>query len=204
MRPPPKIPDAIRRSREHLTPPEIDRLIAAARRLGRHGHRDATMILLAYWHGLRVSELIGLRREQLDLRRGVLHVRRRKNDPGDTLAREHSDFGSVSRVRCVNALWERHERVGPAAPAYAYNGSDYGQSASPRLMTRTTVARRTSLMHARLCRHGDNSPRGNYSPVKVLRLPRLRFCRRLRLTRLLRLATRRNQLLASLPRGPVS
>jgi type 1 fimbriae regulatory protein FimB/type 1 fimbriae regulatory protein FimE len=68
MSPPPKVPNAERRSREHLTPAEIDRLIAAARQLGRHGHRDATMILLAYRHGLRVSELVSLRREQLDLR----------------------------------------------------------------------------------------------------------------------------------------
>jgi site-specific recombinase XerD len=66
MSPPPKVPNA-------------DRRIAAARQLGRHGHRDATMILLAYRHGLRVSELVSLRREQLDLRQGLLHVRRRKN-----------------------------------------------------------------------------------------------------------------------------
>src|SRR3954469_15939446 len=77
MSPPPKVPNAERRSREHLTPAEIDPLIAAAQRLGRHGHRDATMILLAYRHGLRVSELVGLRREQVDLRQGLLH--RRKN-----------------------------------------------------------------------------------------------------------------------------
>src|SRR5271169_5778003 len=79
MNPPPKVPNADRRSREHLTPAEIDRLIAAARLLGRHGHRDATMILLAYRHGLRVSELVGLRREQVDLKQGLLHVRRHKN-----------------------------------------------------------------------------------------------------------------------------
>jgi integrase len=65
--------------RPDLTPAEIDRLIAAAQRLGRYGQRDATMILLAYRHGLRVSELVGLRREQVDLRQGLLHVRRRKN-----------------------------------------------------------------------------------------------------------------------------
>jgi type 1 fimbriae regulatory protein FimB/type 1 fimbriae regulatory protein FimE len=85
MAPPPlKQPNVERRSREYLTPAEIDRLMAAARQLGRHGHRDATMILLAYRHGLRVSELIGLRREQVDLRQGLLHVRRRKNGLSST------------------------------------------------------------------------------------------------------------------------
>ena len=79
MNPPPKVPNADRRSREHLTPAEIDRLIAAARGLGRHGDRDAAMILLAYRHGLRVSELTGLRREQVDLHQGLLHVHRRNN-----------------------------------------------------------------------------------------------------------------------------
>lgn len=67
MPPLPKVPNADRRSREHLTPAEINRLIAAAQQLGRHGHRDATMILLTYRHGLRVSELVALRREQIDL-----------------------------------------------------------------------------------------------------------------------------------------
>jgi site-specific recombinase XerD len=59
--PPRKAPNATRRSREYLTPREVDLLIATARRLGRHGHRDATMVLLAYRHGLRVSELVALR-----------------------------------------------------------------------------------------------------------------------------------------------
>lgn len=80
MGPPLKQPNAERRSREHLTPAEIDRLIAAARQLGRHSHRDATMILLAYRHGLRVSELVGLRREQVDLRQGLLHVRHERRN----------------------------------------------------------------------------------------------------------------------------
>ncbi len=40
------------RDREHLTPEEVDRLIASAKSLGRYGHRDATLILVAYRHGL--------------------------------------------------------------------------------------------------------------------------------------------------------
>jgi integrase len=46
------------RPRKYLTPAEVERLMRTATgRGGRHGHRDATMILLAYRHGLRASEL---------------------------------------------------------------------------------------------------------------------------------------------------
>jgi Phage integrase family len=41
--------------------------------------RDATMILVGYRHGLRVSELCALRWDQVDFERGMLHVRRAKN-----------------------------------------------------------------------------------------------------------------------------
>jgi site-specific recombinase XerD len=99
MAPPRKQPNARRRSREHLTPAEIDRLIAAARQLGRHGHRDATMILLAYRHGLRVSELIGLRREQVDLRQGLLHVRRRKNGLPSTHPLHGPELRALRKLR---------------------------------------------------------------------------------------------------------
>ncbi len=68
-----------RRSREHLTPGEVGALIDAAKRTGRHSHRDATLILLAYRHGLRVSELVALRWDQIGLKQGILHVARRKN-----------------------------------------------------------------------------------------------------------------------------
>jgi type 1 fimbriae regulatory protein FimB/type 1 fimbriae regulatory protein FimE len=50
----------------------------AAKLLGRHGHRDATLILLTYRHGLRVSEAIALEWNEVDLRQGRLHVRRLK------------------------------------------------------------------------------------------------------------------------------
>lgn len=67
------------RTREYLTEKEVDGLMNAARTVGRHGHRDATLILIAYRHGLRVSELASLRWEQLDLTQGLLHVTRAKN-----------------------------------------------------------------------------------------------------------------------------
>ena len=96
--PPPKAPNADRRSREHLTPAEVDRLITAAQQLGRHGQRDATMILLAYRHGLRVSELVDLRREQIDLQQGLLHVQRRKNGLPSTHPLRGPELRALRRV----------------------------------------------------------------------------------------------------------
>src|ERR1700674_4553878 len=49
----------------------------AARR-NRHGHPDATMVLIAYWHGLRAAELVNLRWDQIDYAGSRLHVRRVK------------------------------------------------------------------------------------------------------------------------------
>jgi integrase len=82
--PPTKPKNTDRRSREHLTSAEVERLIDAAGRAGRHGHRDATMILVAFRHGLRVSELVALKWDQVDMKQGLLHVRRRKNGIAST------------------------------------------------------------------------------------------------------------------------
>jgi len=77
--PPKRIPNLAVRSREYLTPDEVEGLIKAAKNIGRHGHRDAGLILLTYRHGFRVSELIALRWDQIDLKQGLLHVNRLKN-----------------------------------------------------------------------------------------------------------------------------
>src|ERR1039458_9196664 len=75
--PPRRRPNSELRSREHLTESEVEKLIEAARG-NRYGHRDATMILTAYRHGLRASEVCDLRWEQIDWKSATLHVRRVK------------------------------------------------------------------------------------------------------------------------------
>lgn len=82
--PPKRRKNADVRSREHLFPHEVDRLIAAAGKEGRHGHRDATLLMMAFRHGLRVTELVSLRWDQVDLDAGLLHVRRLKNGTPST------------------------------------------------------------------------------------------------------------------------
>ena len=64
--------------REYLRPDEVQALIQAARRVGRHGIRDAAMILLLFRHGLRTAELVALKWSNVDLKGGYLEVNRVK------------------------------------------------------------------------------------------------------------------------------
>jgi type 1 fimbriae regulatory protein FimE len=78
--PPRRVRNSARRPREYLTPKEVERLIAAAKhRSRRYALRDATMILVAFRHGLRVSELCALTWDQIDFSAGMVHVSRLKN-----------------------------------------------------------------------------------------------------------------------------
>jgi len=74
-----RLANSVYRSREYLTDAEVTALMKTAAHVGRHGMRDAALILIAYRHGLRVSELGSLRWDQVDLQQGLLHVVRRKN-----------------------------------------------------------------------------------------------------------------------------
>lgn len=93
-KPPKRIKNSKRRPREYLTPNEIEKLLNASKQIGRYGSRDAAMILMAYRHGLRVSELIALKWSQIDLKQGLLHVNRLKNGITST----HPLFGPELRA----------------------------------------------------------------------------------------------------------
>lgn len=120
--PPKRVPNAERRSREYLSPAEVDAMIAAAKNAGRHGHRDATLILLAYRHAARVSEVTTWRRDQVDLEQGLLHVNRLKNGVPSV----HPLRGP--EIRALRKLFREHpdspyvfstERRGPMTAATA-------------------------------------------------------------------------------------
>ena len=98
--PPRRLTNAARRPREYLTAEEIERLMAAARsRNGRYAHRDATMILIAYRHGLRASELTSLRWDMLDLPQGRLHVSRLKNGRPSVHTVRGSELRALRRLQ---------------------------------------------------------------------------------------------------------
>jgi site-specific recombinase XerD len=80
---PKRRPNADLRRREYLTEAEVERLLSATKG-NRWGHRDGTMILVAYRHGLRASELTDLRWDQIDFATATLHVRRVKQGTPST------------------------------------------------------------------------------------------------------------------------
>ena len=120
---PTRQPNATYRTREHLTAAEIEKLIKAASK-NRWGHRDATMILVAYRHGLRVSELVDLRWDQIDFDHARLHVRRVKQGTPAT----HPIPGDEMR-----ALTETAARAGA------------------QIAVRVHVRARIAVLHERLC-----------------------------------------------------
>jgi type 1 fimbriae regulatory protein FimB len=72
------VTDAHERRRDFLGEAEVAALLDGAK-AGRHGVRDHLILLTMYRHGLRVSEAVGLRRDEVDLDRARLWVRRLKN-----------------------------------------------------------------------------------------------------------------------------
>jgi integrase len=117
------------RTREYLTEHEVERLIAAAKR-NRHGHRDATMVLVAYRHGLRVAELVDLRCDQVDFKTATLHVRRVKQGTPST----HPILGD--ELRALRRLQREQD---------------------PKLPFRVHVGARDTVHHRRLRPHGRES-----------------------------------------------
>ena len=85
------------RTREYLTEHEIEALMAAAQQ-NRYGHRDATLILIAFRHGLRASEAVDLRWDQVDFVRAVLHVRRAKQGTPSVHPLSGSEMRALRRL----------------------------------------------------------------------------------------------------------
>src|SRR5215471_8827557 len=91
-------PNVAYRVREHLTEPEIGKLLAALKQ-NRHGHRDWLIGLLIYRHGLRVSEACDLRWDDLDLAKRTIQVRRLKGSVDSTHYLERDELAGLKRLQ---------------------------------------------------------------------------------------------------------
>jgi type 1 fimbriae regulatory protein FimE len=88
--------------RKYLTEREVETLMDCARKRSRYGHRDATMILVAYRHGLRASELCDLQWHQIELDQGRMHVHRAKNGTPSVHPIRGDEIRALRRLRREN------------------------------------------------------------------------------------------------------
>lgn len=105
------------RRREYLTPTELAKLIEAAKS-NRHGQRDATMILVAYRHGFRASEVCDLEWSAIDFARAEMHVNRKKSGKPSThpiRGDELRDLRKLKRTSPDSPFVFASERGGPFA-----------------------------------------------------------------------------------------
>jgi integrase len=96
-------PNAELRTRKQVTPGEVEALIDAAK-VNRRGHRDATMILIAFRHGLRAAEFCDLRWGQMDFDGAVRHVHRVKNDTPSNHPMQGDEMRALCRLQRESKL----------------------------------------------------------------------------------------------------
>lgn len=141
-----RLANAEMRSREYLLPAETEKLIKAAKD-GRWGHRDSTLILVAYRHGLRAKEACELGWSQVEFgRSAALHVRRAKNGKPSV----HPIRGD--ELRMLTAL--RKERPDSGYVFTTERGTPFTPDAINRLVK--TIGKRAKLplpTHFHMLRH---------------------------------------------------
>ena len=81
-----------------LTDRQVERLIKAASQIGNHGMRNATFMLMAYRHGLRIDELIKLKWSHIDLDAGTIQVSRLKNGHQTVHALSQQEVDYLARL----------------------------------------------------------------------------------------------------------
>ena len=140
---PKRLPNDKLRTREYLTEAEVENLTAKAKG-NRHGHRDATMILVAYRHGLRASELVDLRWEQVDFKTATLHVRRVKQGTPST----HPVLGD--ELRALRRLQREQEPTSPFVFT-SERGAPFTTAGFARMVERAGVEAKLGSRRTRTC-----------------------------------------------------
>ena len=139
-------PNAELRTREYLTDAEVGRLMEVAKG-NRYGHRDATMILLAYRHGFRPAELVDLRWDQVDFGTANLAVRRAKKGSPST----HPIMGD--ELRALRRL-QREQEPKSAFVFTSERGSPFGTAGFARMVERAGVETKLGFKaHPHMLRH---------------------------------------------------
>jgi len=142
-------PNSELRTREYLTAAEVESLIEATKS-NRNGHRDSTMILIAFRHGLRVSELVDFRWEQIYFDSATMHVRRVKRGTPSTHPIQGDELRMLRRL-------QREQEQEPKSPFVfvSERGSPFTTAGFAALIERAGEKAKLGIkVHAHMLRHG--------------------------------------------------
>ena len=87
------------RSREYLTPAEVQRLIEAAGTRGRHPLRDRTLLLLMFRHGLRAGEACRLKWDAIMLDARAISITRLKRGQSGIHPLQTNEIEALTQLR---------------------------------------------------------------------------------------------------------
>jgi integrase len=151
-----------RDAHKYLTPSHVEKLIKAAK-----SKRDALMISMAWHHALRVSELIGLTWDAIDLKAGTIMIRRAKGGISGSQHLERHDRQELAALRKQNLddrfvfVSKRHDLYQPLTrDAFAKMLATAGESAG--------IDRR--LCHPHALRHAAGHFLANSGKVNAFQL----------------------------------
>jgi integrase len=155
-RPPKRRRNAEARSREYLTASEVEQLIAAAGN-NRYGHRDATMVLVAYRHGLRPAEAIALRWDAIDFNQGKIHIARVKGSAASVHPLTGRELRALRRLK-------REQDPASSFVFTSERGAPFATGGFRTLIARLGEAAGVDFrVHPHMLRHACGARSGAYS-----------------------------------------
>jgi integrase len=123
----------------------VERLMKAAGE-NRYGHRDATMILIAFRHGLRPVEVCNLKWDSIDLSKARIHVNRAKNGEPSTHPLSGVELRALRRLK--------RESIESPFVFVSERGSPFTTAGWRKMIARLGEAARFSFpVHPHMFRH---------------------------------------------------
>ena len=100
------------RGKRHLTKSEIDQTCKAIRKGARHPDRDELMVLVAFVHGLRVSELLNIKWQHIRLNDHQISIKRLKNGI--------DNVHNIANKRELMLIRRIHKAIGNPTSGYVF------------------------------------------------------------------------------------
>ncbi|MDK2377969.1 tyrosine-type DNA invertase [Serratia fonticola] len=137
--------------RKFLTLTEVNNLMSAARNK-QTGVRDSCLILLAFRHGFRISELLNLRYHDLEMIEGRINIRRLKNGFSTVHPLMSDECKAIMEWNQVRAQWK--PAVDPEIVFISQRGTQLSRGQAWRIIRQAgELAGTATQTHPHMLRH---------------------------------------------------